>query len=211
MSTTISIRRSQGNTAPLALANGELAYSYASDKLYIGQTDTAGSPTSIELIGGKYLVDTVAGLSNSFSTQELTSNNVHVSGNLTVNGDIILRGDSLTLGDGGDVVNLNATVNNSIIPTTDASFDLGSSTNKWENLHVSNTVNADVGSFLSLILTNALQTQYGGTGLSTFVQNGVLVGANSSALMFVEGTPGQVLQIAANGTPYFGDIDGGSF
>ena len=58
----ISIKTSQSNNAPTALANGELAYSYSSNKLYIGQTDTSGAAVSVEYIGGKLLVDKVANL-----------------------------------------------------------------------------------------------------------------------------------------------------
>jgi hypothetical protein len=58
----IAIKRSQSNNAPASLANGELAYSFSSDKLYIGQTDTSGSAVSVEYIGGKLLVDKVANL-----------------------------------------------------------------------------------------------------------------------------------------------------
>jgi hypothetical protein len=60
----ITIKTSQGNSAPTSLANGELAYSYSSNKLFIGQTTTAGSPVSVEYIGGKLLVDKVANLEN---------------------------------------------------------------------------------------------------------------------------------------------------
>lgn len=58
----LSIKTSQSNNAPSALANGELAYSYSSNKLYIGQTDSSGSDVTVEYIGGKLLVDKVANL-----------------------------------------------------------------------------------------------------------------------------------------------------
>ena len=63
----------------------------------------------------------------------------------------------------------------------------------------------------TLVLEHVLGTQYGGTGLSEFVEDGVLFGANSSTLSFATGTTGQILQISANGTPSFGELDGGSY
>lgn len=58
----IQIKRSQSNNAPTTLANGEIAYSYSSNKLFIGQTDTSDATVSVEYIGGKLIVDKVANL-----------------------------------------------------------------------------------------------------------------------------------------------------
>ena len=63
----------------------------------------------------------------------------------------------------------------------------------------------------TLILSNVLGTEYGGTGLTSFTENGVMFGANTSSLSFATGTDGQVLQINANGTPSFDVLDGGTF
>lgn len=63
----------------------------------------------------------------------------------------------------------------------------------------------------TLILSNVLGTEYGGTGLTSFTENGVMFGANTSSLSFATGTGGQVLQINANGTPSFDVLDGGTF
>lgn len=60
----IAIKRSQSANTPGSLANGELAYSYSSDKLYIGRTANAQSTVSVEYIGGKLIVDKVANIEN---------------------------------------------------------------------------------------------------------------------------------------------------
>ncbi len=62
-----------------------------------------------------------------------------------------------------------------------------------------------------LILSNVLGTEYGGTGLNSFTTNGVMIGANTSTIGFSTGSNGQVFQVAANGTPAFGVLDGGTF
>ena len=63
----------------------------------------------------------------------------------------------------------------------------------------------------NLILQNVLGTQYGGTGLSSFTENGVMFAANSSVLSFATGTSGEVMQIGSDGIPSFDDIDGGNY
>ena len=51
--TTIQIKRSSVTTAPTSLSAGEQAYSYLSDKLFIGTSDGSGTIA----IGGKYFID----------------------------------------------------------------------------------------------------------------------------------------------------------
>ena len=225
MGTGISIARSQFGDKPAdgQLANGELAYSFSSNKLWIGQTNTADSSVTNEYIGGALLVTKVANLESSLfgpsglevdtiavsntasidslilttgiqngvlfrqtngqigfasgsrgqfltydgngaisfassldgfevtsvaifqanvsidgvllSDNDVYANNVYIRSNLQVNGDIILRGDSIRLGDGGDVISLGATVNTSIVPTDDLTYDLGASSSRWANVY----------------------------------------------------------------------------
>jgi len=59
MATIIQIKRAQTSETPTGLANGELAYSYAGDKLFIGQTTTSGSPVTNEIIGGHYFTNII--------------------------------------------------------------------------------------------------------------------------------------------------------
>lgn len=82
----ISIKTSQSNNTPASLANGELAYSYSSNKLYIGQTDTTGAAVSVEYIGGKLLVDKVANLESTVSGSSKVYTNFTISGNLVLSG-----------------------------------------------------------------------------------------------------------------------------
>jgi len=63
----------------------------------------------------------------------------------------------------------------------------------------------------TLILSNVLGTEYGGTGLTSFTENGVMFGANTSSLAFASGSSGDVLQVSANGMPVFDTLDGGTF
>ena len=71
-------------------------------------------------------------------------------------------------------------------------------------------VQRSVGSITQLIVDGVLGTSYGGTGLTTYTQNGVIYAKTSSALSLATGVSGQVFQIAANGVPVFAGLDGGS-
>lgn len=131
--TVIQIRRSQSTNVPPSLANGEIAYSFSSNKLFIGQTDTTGSATSVEWIGGKLIVDKVANL--ELQVSDITDG-VFSHANLTIT-------DTFT---------------------------------------ISNATN-----------------------------NSVLFAKAGGVIDYLTGTSGQLLQIASNNTPAFGDLDGGSF
>ena len=128
--TVIQIKRSQSTDTPLALANGELAYSFSSDKLFIGQTANSSVAPTVEYIGGKLVVDKVANL------------------------------ESIVLG--------------------------GSRT--YTDFTVANTFT-----------------------LSSATNNSVLMAKAGGVVDYITGASGKVLQIAANGTPTFGDLNGGTF
>lgn len=130
MAVQIQIKRSQTQDTPSSLANGELAYSYSSNKLFIGQTDANSSPVTIEYIGGKLLVDKVANLESVVFSGTDTNENVTVTNRLT---------------------------------------------------------------------------------LSSATNNSVLFAKTGGIVDFITGSSGKVLQIAANGTPTFDDMDGGTF
>jgi hypothetical protein len=126
----ITIKKSQTTDNPAGLANGELAYSFSSDKLFIGQTNTSGSTVTVEYIGGKILVDKVANLES------------------------IVIGGSQSLSD--------------------------------------------------VTITNSMTLDYA-------TNNSVLFAKQDGAIDFITGTSGKILQIAANGTPTFDDLNGGTF
>jgi len=126
----IAIKRSQSNNAPSTLANGEIAYSFSSNKLFIGQTDTANDAVTVEYIGGKLIVDKVANLESVVFGGSRSYTNFSVSGNLT---------------------------------------------------------------------------------LSSVSSDSVLITKTGGVVEGVSGTSGQLFQVAANGTPYFDDLNGGTF
>ena len=78
-------------------------------------------------------------------------------------------------------------------------------------IKTTNTVVTGTATINSLNLANALSANSGGTGVKSFTVNGVPIGATAGRLGFITGTSGQFLQVAANGTPTFGDIDGSTY
>jgi hypothetical protein len=131
----LAIKKSQDTDTPTSLANGEIAYSYSSDKLYIGQTDDANSVVSVEYIGGKLLVDKVANLESQIVGADRTFNSITASDRATVE---------------------------------------------------------------QLVLTN-------------FTTNGLMYTAANGMVVQASGTFGQVMQVADDGTPTFGDLTGGGY
>jgi hypothetical protein len=123
--TIIQIKRSQNQDAPAALSNGELGYSFSSDKLFIGKTPDANSAPVVTYIGGKVLVDKVANLES--------------------------------------------------------------------------------------ILAGGAEAELGGLTLGNATENSVLFAKTGGVIDFVTGTSGKVLQISANGTPTFDDLNGGTY
>ena len=72
------------------------------------------------------------------------SGNLGVGGNLTVTGTTTFNGGTITMGDAAtDNVVFGADVNSSIIPNTDSTYDLGSSSQEWRDLYIDGTAYVD--------------------------------------------------------------------
>lgn len=80
---------------------------------------------------------------STFTGNVTASANVNVSGDLTVTGDATINGN-LTFGNAADdSVTFGADIDSSIIPNTDDTYDLGSTTKEWRNLYLDGTANID--------------------------------------------------------------------
>lgn len=70
-------------------------------------------------------------------------------------------------------------------------------------------INAANGSFIS---TGIISVLYGGTGQTSFTNNGILFGNTSGNIrVTAAGTEGNLLQVNLQGIPTFGMLDGGTF
>lgn len=127
-------------------------------------------------------------------TMDTTANTLRVHDGVTVGGHKLLSN------------NVTGTfTTNKIEPDTDGIRDIGGVSRRYQTLYANNV------NVTSLILGSVLGTSTGGTGLSTFTQNGVFYASNTSTMAQATGTDGQVMQIKATGVPDFDDVDGGTF
>lgn len=81
--------------------------------------------------------------------------NVTIGAGLSVGGQsyfigtATFYGGAINLGDGGDIINIDGTINSDLVPTTDATYDVGISTLNWRNAHFSG-----IGTFESGVVAN---------------------------------------------------------
>jgi hypothetical protein len=83
-------------------------------------------------------VYTDGGVTYTPSTDLLTATNLTVTGTGTFNGNVIF-GNSVT-----DTVSFTSRINSNVLPLVDITYDLGSSTNRWNNVYA----NSFIGQFL---------------------------------------------------------------
>jgi cytoskeletal protein CcmA (bactofilin family) len=111
---------------------------------------TSGSNIKIQ-DGGNLQVAGDASVSGAL----YVSGNIYQTGSFYTQGDIILSG-SINIGDNltGDTINFGGEINSNIIPTTNNTYDLGSSAKAWKDLYVSGTAHIGQLNLGSIQLTN---------------------------------------------------------
>ena len=132
-----------------------------------------------------------------------------VTGNFTVNGNTVLGNAT------SDTVTYTARAASDFIPSADGTYDLGSSTNEWQNLHIDGTATIDtlqvdengavtgnlsVGGNMSTTGTNAIGGTLSVTGATTLNSTlGVTSAATLSSTLAVTGTSVFTGTVTANG------------
>ena len=98
---------------------------------------TSASQWKDAFFDGQINTDTLLVDETSTFTGNITASaDLSVGGNLTVTGNATINGN-LTFGDAAtDSVTFGADIDSSILPNTDDTYDLGSSTKEWRNLFV---------------------------------------------------------------------------
>tara|TARA_R100000808_G_C2154717_1_gene165956 strand:+ start:1602 stop:5804 length:4203 start_codon:yes stop_codon:yes gene_type:complete len=106
-------------------------------KLRISETGTIGTTSDTDLIKLSSNLVTVNGVIT-------TTSNVNVGGNLVVTGTSTFNGGTITIGDAtSDKLVLGASIDSSIIPDDDGTYNLGSSTKEWNNIYIDGTAYVD--------------------------------------------------------------------
>lgn len=117
------------------------------------------SGNTISSTAGDININSSAGTINLLDDVEITGN-LDVSGNVTVGGNITL-GDENT-----DNITINAQIDSDIIPAVDNTYDLGSTTKAWAELHVGKAIIDDI------IIDNDTITTDASNGNINFTANG---------------------------------------
>jgi len=115
---------------------GEIALNTYDGRIFFEKND--GSPSIQEIL--------TTNTTNSGSLNldgALSASSLNITGNTTIGGDLTLEGQ-LTIGDATtDSVNVIASLSSSLIPNNNLSFDIGSTSRKWNNSYIG-TSNVDV-------------------------------------------------------------------
>ena len=174
---------------------GEPFFDTGSNILVIGKSST-------EVIKLAKIDESNAG---SFSiTGDLTASNAILSGDITIGGNIIL-GDETT-----DDITISGQLDSDLIPKTDNTHDLGSTTKKWANLHaVSGSIDSiDLTSNLpSGVVSGSSQLPSGIISGSSQLPNGVVSGSSQIIYSDISSKPNgivsgssQVVELLPEGT-----------
>jgi len=111
--------------------------------------------STLAVTGATTLSSTLAVTGTSTLTGNVTTtNDLSVGGNLTVTGTSTFNGGTITMGDAAsDNVVFGADVNSNIIPNTDNTYDLGSSSQEWKDIYIDGTAYLDAINFNGTAIT----------------------------------------------------------
>ena len=127
MAAKLTLRRGISFTNP---SISEPFFNTDSNTLEVGYGTTTGEHITLVKIGEN--------TGDVSFTGDITGSNLSLSGNANIAGNITLGGD-IFLGDGDnttDKINVNASLSGSLVPDTDGVYDLGSTSFRYNNIHV---------------------------------------------------------------------------
>ena len=228
MAVEVKLRRGTANQhTTFTGAIGEVTVDITNDTLRVHDGVLAGghrlakfseiAAQSANLLSVSTNVVPSANITYDLGTAELAWRDLYLSGNTINLGDKTISTDANTItiaGSAGQPVRLvtdSLRIGNTSVGTVLKSTEAGKLTTVDAASDAEQATSFANVSITNLVLENVLGTQYGGTGLTSYTPNGVLYSANSSALAQATGVVGQILQIAADGTPTFDNLDGGDF
>ena len=143
--TDIQIRRSTSNVAPDTLLEGELAYSFVSNTLFIGLPDN-----TTQNIGGASI-----------------TGSLNVSNNLTVGGDISLNGNLIIGNQNTDTINVVADFTSNLVPDVNDTYNLGVPGKRWNQIEVKAANVASINLSGNLTATQNSTITVGATTVNT--------------------------------------------
>ena len=133
------------------------------------------SGNTIESLTGPVNVTAASGSIN-------LQNNTFITGNLDVTGDITLGGN-ITIGDSStDTINFVGGISSNLVPATTATYNLGSSSLRWNNVFLSRAeidgLTIDSNTIQTTVGNDNLTLQANGTGIISIPSNNVQIDQN---------------------------------
>ena len=240
------------STRNFAVGAGDGITVNADDVAVTAGDGVASNSTGVHVVGGTGVVANSTGvhIGQSVGTSDnVTFNDVSVSGNLNVTGtlttidttNLVVEDPLIKLGNGNDTTDaidigfyglydtsgsqdlyagmfrdasdggkFKLFVDNQAAPTTTVDTAGTGYTVATLVAHLEDSNVTITGGSITGITDLAVAD--GGTGASSFTDNGIIYGNGASALsVTAAGTEGQVLQAGSGGVPEFGSLDGGTF
>jgi len=151
---TYTLPGTQGAVSSVLTNNGSGTLTWASGSANPVFTGIATfSDTTDNTLGnadtGAVQIDGGVGINKNLTVGQ----NLHVAGISTFVGAVTFEGGTITLGDAAsDNVVFGADINSSILPNTDATFDVGTGSQRWRNTHFSG-----IGTFATGAVIDAIQ------------------------------------------------------
>jgi hypothetical protein len=134
----------------------EVEVSFSNNDLTIGLPNDVDITTSLDVGSNVNLTTTGINVGNSsvntfinatsVSTNTVTAANIVSTGNTTVQGTLYADGNVQLGNNSADIVTVIGQVNTSIVPSSNVTYSLGTSANRWQNVYVQE-INADTGVF----------------------------------------------------------------
>ncbi len=150
-----------------------------------GVNTTTITPTNIDTGNIRISGNTVESLTGPINVTAANGsinlqNNTYVTGNLDVTGDITLGGN-IQVGDANtDTINFVGGISSNLIPSTTTTYDLGSSSLRWNNVFLSRAeidgVVIDNNQIATTVGNDNLTLQANGTGVVSIPNNNVEIG-----------------------------------
>ena len=192
------ILRAAGTGAAPAWTTATFADTYAAgDLVYAGSTNTVSGLTK----GSSNQVLTSSGSVPQWVTQidnAALPTNVAVAGTLSANGNVTLGNDATA-----DTLTLNVRVNTDLVPSSDGTRDLGSSTLEWADLWIDGTAHLDVVDIDGAVQIDSTVT----VGVDDTGYDVKFFGATSGAYMLWDESADDLKLVGAAGLTVAGNID----
>jgi hypothetical protein len=140
----VTINNLTGNTGVFDTFVSASALNVTGDTTFNGDVTITGlTDNRLVLVGTGGILEDSPNLTFDGSTFNIGQGQFEVdnnTGNIRTSGSITMKGN-ITIGDnqGGDVIDLNAEISSSLVPSGSNLFDLGSPTNAWKDLYISGT------------------------------------------------------------------------